>query len=136
MSNEIIIKPNGPLIARGNIRLQDNDGNLLAEGEEFFLCRCGHSGNKPFCDGSHKQAGFVDAAEIHDEKQEPAQGDEGLVITVRPGAMYIAKGPMTLADTGGQWHSSRNKAALCRCGQSNNKPFCDASHKTAWQDDD
>ena len=31
---------------------------IEAEGDELYLCRCGASSNKPFCDGSHKAAGF------------------------------------------------------------------------------
>ena len=34
------------------------DGNVLYEGERAALCRCGGSGNKPFCDGTHKKIGF------------------------------------------------------------------------------
>ena len=44
----------GPAAVRGDI---DVDG-FEAEGDELYLCRCGASANKPFCDGSHKDAGF------------------------------------------------------------------------------
>jgi CDGSH-type Zn-finger protein len=49
----------GPLIVRGNFRLVDQDGNEIDPGRNTIaLCRCGKSGIKPFCDGSHKRAGF------------------------------------------------------------------------------
>jgi CDGSH-type Zn-finger protein len=49
----------GPLIVRGDFRLLDQDGNAIDPGRETIaLCRCGKSGIKPFCDGSHKRAGF------------------------------------------------------------------------------
>jgi CDGSH-type Zn-finger protein len=49
----------GPLIVRGNFRLLDQDGNEIDPGRETIaLCRCGKSGIKPFCDGSHKRSGF------------------------------------------------------------------------------
>lgn len=49
----------GPLIVRGNFRLLDQDGGEIDPGRETIaLCRCGKSGIKPFCDGSHKRAGF------------------------------------------------------------------------------
>ena len=49
----------GPLIVRGNFRLVDQDGVEIDPGRRTIaLCRCGRSGIKPFCDGSHKRAGF------------------------------------------------------------------------------
>jgi CDGSH-type Zn-finger protein len=56
---KITVLDNGPLLVSGSISLTD------AESQEFntdqnpvALCRCGASGNKPFCDGSHGKAGF------------------------------------------------------------------------------
>jgi uncharacterized Fe-S cluster protein YjdI len=49
---------NGPLLVSGGVRILDADGTVLYEGEKAALCRCGGSGNKPFCDGTHKQIGF------------------------------------------------------------------------------
>lgn len=48
------VHPAGPYALRGALRLEGFDG----QGEELYLCRCGGSGNKPFCDGSHKTNGF------------------------------------------------------------------------------
>jgi CDGSH-type Zn-finger protein len=49
----------GPLIVRGEFRLVDQDGNDIDPGRDTIaLCRCGKSGIKPFCDGSHKRSGF------------------------------------------------------------------------------
>jgi CDGSH-type Zn-finger protein len=49
----------GPLIVRGDFRLVDTDGNEIDPGRRTVaLCRCGKSGIKPFCDGTHKRAGF------------------------------------------------------------------------------
>ena len=43
----------------GKIRLRDSEGREYdLEGEETWLCRCGNSKRKPFCDGSHRKAGF------------------------------------------------------------------------------
>ena len=50
----------GPLIVRGDFRLLDQDGGQIEPGRETIaLCRCGKSGIKPFCDGSHKRAGVL-----------------------------------------------------------------------------
>jgi CDGSH-type Zn-finger protein len=49
----------GPLLVRGNFTLVDTDGNEIDPGRKTVaLCRCGKSGIKPFCDGSHKRADF------------------------------------------------------------------------------
>ena len=54
---------NGPLLIEGSARVVDAEGNEydLAEQTTIFLCRCGGSGTKPFCDGSHETLKF-DAA--------------------------------------------------------------------------
>lgn len=129
MSNTVFIRANGPLIVRGKLRVEATDGQLLSEEGEVFLCRCGRSARKPFCDGAHKSCGFRDAGSFSDDKAEPLETDGGLVISLRENAMLIAKGPMTIQSEDDASITSRNKAAFCRCGESNNKPFCDASHK-------
>ncbi len=43
----------------GDFELVDQDGNPIAvERSTIFLCRCGRSTNKPFCDGTHSKIGF------------------------------------------------------------------------------
>ena len=51
-------RPNGPLYVRGQVRITGLGGRLIREDTRVALCRCGHSGNKPFCDGSHRRVGF------------------------------------------------------------------------------
>lgn len=50
--------PNGPLMVEGNLTIRAGSGRIAWQGEKAFLCRCGASKKKPFCDGSHKAAGF------------------------------------------------------------------------------
>jgi CDGSH-type Zn-finger protein len=53
----------GPLIVRGDFRLVDQDGVEIDPGRSTIaLCRCGKSGIKPFCDGTHKRTGFSAAS--------------------------------------------------------------------------
>lgn len=52
------VKRGGPLAVVGPVSVVDSDGNVLSTDDRTFLCRCGGSGNKPFCDGSHKQLSF------------------------------------------------------------------------------
>ena len=50
---------NGPLIVRGPVELLTQDGRRIEPGRKTIaLCRCGRSGTKPFCDGSHKAVSF------------------------------------------------------------------------------
>ena len=48
----------GPLRVRGNLEITSGTGRVVARVEQARLCRCGHSANKPFCDGSHSRVGF------------------------------------------------------------------------------
>lgn len=127
--NHIMIRPDGPLIARGEVEILDAEGKVLFSGDDVALCRCGASSNKPFCDGSHREINFSDKAEFVDQKMEPCEGSDKLVIQCRANAMLLAKGPMEIYSRDGNSKTTRNKAALCRCGSSENKPFCDARHK-------
>ncbi len=58
--SRILVRPNGPLRVYGACKLVDVEGNeyTVPEGESFALCRCGQSSRKPFCDGTHRSAGF------------------------------------------------------------------------------
>ncbi len=51
-------RPNGPLYVRGRVRILGPGGQLIRADTRLALCRCGHSGNKPFCDGTHRRVGF------------------------------------------------------------------------------
>jgi CDGSH-type Zn-finger protein/uncharacterized Fe-S cluster protein YjdI len=53
--------PNGPLRVVGNLEVVSGTGRTCNKVGETYLCRCGHSKNKPYCDGSHKAAGFTAA---------------------------------------------------------------------------
>jgi CDGSH-type Zn-finger protein/uncharacterized Fe-S cluster protein YjdI len=56
----LVITPqvNGPVHVEGNFELRDQDGQFISRGSDVWLCRCGGSGNKPFCDGTHRKKGF------------------------------------------------------------------------------
>ena len=69
---QITTRENGPLRVQGPVKLVDADGteyDLSERGETVMLCRCGGSTTKPFCDGTHSEAGF--------EAAERAVADEG-----------------------------------------------------------
>jgi Iron-binding zinc finger CDGSH type len=57
---EVQITANGPLYVRGDVVLTDEDDTRLAGDSRLALCRCGLSARKPFCDNSHRAAGWRD----------------------------------------------------------------------------
>lgn len=65
MSDGVAVRvtTNGPLTVKGPIRLVGSDGEAWADVPEgtVALCRCGRSKVRPFCDGSHREAGFDSA---------------------------------------------------------------------------
>jgi CDGSH-type Zn-finger protein len=179
------------------------DGPDLTPGGAYFLCRCGQSANKPFCDGSHARVGF-DGAETASRAPYVEQADSlaGPTLTLRDaealcgfarfcdragkvwntvsqaaspeqreaftfqvgqcpsgrlvavdgasgqaiepdlpasivlvedpqegvaGPLWVRGGIEIIGLDGTAWEV-RNRVTLCRCGASNNKPFCDGSH--------
>jgi CDGSH-type Zn-finger protein len=61
MADEVKIVPinNGPLKIEGVFKVMTPSGKeLMLKGNQAFLCRCGASENKPFCDGAHNKCGF------------------------------------------------------------------------------
>ena len=54
----IVVKKNGPILVHGNVRLEHPEGKIERKEKITAFCRCGASGNKPFCDGSHNRVGF------------------------------------------------------------------------------
>ncbi len=59
-ATKITIRSNGSIRVEGDFEIVDSEGGVfdLAGRTTIGLCRCGHSENKPFCDGSHRKAGF------------------------------------------------------------------------------
>lgn len=59
---QIKILKDGPLMVQGEVPLTDHEGKEVKPAKQpFFLCRCGGSTNKPFCDGTHSKIGFKGA---------------------------------------------------------------------------
>jgi uncharacterized Fe-S cluster protein YjdI len=55
----ITVSRDGPLLLRGRLRIVNEAGEAIATAEAAALCRCGATGNPPFCDGSHTRIGFA-----------------------------------------------------------------------------
>lgn len=214
---KITILLNGPYMVSGQVPLVEEDlvsdhvggasvayektKDFPAE-ESYALCRCGHSKNKPFCDGTHETVHFVgtevashapyeEQAQHYigkevdlldneslcavarfcdrgkgawekvlnptDEKMQqegiyeaclcpsgrltvvrkngekiepPLEAEIGVLID-KPKkhlAPYFVKGGIEIEGADGKTYEIRNRVTLCRCGESRNMPFCDATH--------
>jgi CDGSH-type Zn-finger protein len=189
---------NGPYLVTSVERLANSKGEPLPARPRMALCRCGGSGNKPFCDGTHARIGFssakspdrvadhrdaytredltvfdnrgicqhsglcsdalasvfrtnaepfidmseadqaaiidavrkcpsgalsyaIDSVEHRDQEREPT-------ITVSKDGPYRITGCIQIPDEPRAEGASTEHYALCRCGGSKNKPFCDGTH--------
>jgi CDGSH-type Zn-finger protein len=65
---KVTVRNDGPLRIEGEVSLLDHEGRAFGLGgrTSISLCRCGHSANKPFCDGAHGRAGFASVCEARE----------------------------------------------------------------------
>jgi len=124
----IVPMPDGPLYVRGCVQLRSADGKVIIEDMRMALCRCGRAHNKPFCDNSHRDAGFDDPGAVT-EGGAPAETNGGLSLTASANGPLLAQGPFVLRGAVGDGRYEGTDTELCRCGASRNKPFCDGTHE-------
>jgi hypothetical protein len=55
---ELRVMKDGPLVVKGNFIIRDSKGQEMRKMKMVSFCRCGHSGNMPFCDGTHRKISF------------------------------------------------------------------------------
>ena len=214
---KITVTENGPYVVTGGLPLTkqiietDAEGVSMSwrqdqtydAGESYWLCRCGQSGSKPFCDSTHEITAFdgtevasrepyIDQAEQYDGPEMVLTDAEALCAFARfcdadgqiwnvveqtddpakqaivtreagncPGGRLVAwsksplraiepdyepalgivedpqlgvsgpiwaRGGIPVIAADGTQYELRNRVALCRCGASGNKPFCDGTH--------
>lgn len=132
-TNTITIGPDGPLYVRGNIEIQNADGETLLEDTRVALCRCGESENKPLCDDTHKDVDFKAPAGFDESKLRPTTNDDAdhdkLVLRLMENGPILVEGEYEVLSLANQRVNSQKNVAMCRCGQSGHKPFCDGTHK-------
>jgi CDGSH-type Zn-finger protein len=119
------VEANGPYVVTGAF-------DLIApgaprDGASVVLCRCGHSSNKPYCDGTHVKTGFADAGSLP-AVAAPATAPDRLTIVPVPNGPLKCTGACTLSGAEGAVRETGD-VKLCRCGGSASKPFCDGSHR-------
>ncbi len=126
--NVVVIAGNGPLYARGNLEIDGAGDDMPGVSFRAALCRCGRSANKPFCDNSHEDAGFRERGAIGDKGQAlESEGGPLRIKRVMNGPLLVSGNLTILAGSGrAAWQGT--EAALCRCGGSQNAPFCDGTH--------
>jgi CDGSH-type Zn-finger protein/uncharacterized Fe-S cluster protein YjdI len=123
--NTVRVRENGPLAFHGALDIAGQPPAIRAT-----LCRCGASKNKPYCDGSHTEAGFVASGEAPaKESVALAQRDGPLKITPAANGPLMVEGAIEVVTGTGKTVNRTTKAAFCRCGHSANKPYCDGTHK-------
>jgi CDGSH-type Zn-finger protein/uncharacterized Fe-S cluster protein YjdI len=128
--NRITVANNGPLYISGDLKIADSDaypGTKLSAA----LCRCGKSKNKPFCDNSHESNGFVDRGAVGSAGDGLESEGGPLTVNKAPNGPLLVSGNFKILAGSGREAWCGTKAALCRCGHSKNKPFCDGAHKAA-----
>jgi CDGSH-type Zn-finger protein/uncharacterized Fe-S cluster protein YjdI len=129
--NVIVDAADGPLYMHGDIEIQTATGSLVAGDVRVALCRCGASANKPYCDNAHVEIGFKDDGEVSDLKIRPREEDAGpLIVKLLTDGPLLLSGPFELIAANLAACAVGGGAAMCRCGASSNKPFCDGTHKS------
>ncbi|VAW77851.1 hypothetical protein MNBD_GAMMA15-33 [hydrothermal vent metagenome] len=129
--NKVTVACNGPYFVSGQLNIDQAGEDMPGVKFRAALCRCGQSRNKPFCDNSHEGASFKDYGAIGETGSPTSEtGGELSIKSLKDGPL-ILEGNLTLTSGSGRTAWQGNKVALCRCGASNNKPFCDGSHKAA-----
>ncbi len=125
--NTLFVRENGPYAVRAALDVAGDTSHFRAT-----LCRCGQSKNKPYCDGSHATAKFRASGEPDTSAPDPLAVRDGRlsVVPVRNGPLRV-EGNVEICAGTGRTVARVTAARLCRCGQSNNKPFCDLSHVAA-----
>jgi len=122
--NTISVRENGPLAINAEIVLAG-----APIGTRATLCRCGESKNKPYCDGSHVAAAFAATGEPATKESMQLAGRDGpLEITPYPNGPLGVAGPAEIISGTGRTINRVERTALCRCGHSANKPYCDGAH--------
>ena len=129
--NTVVVTNNGPLHVRGDLDIQDVPNDMPGTKFRASLCRCGHSKNKPFCDNSHDEAGFVDHGAVGDTGDSLSEEGETLTIRRAPNGPLLVSGNLSIIAGSGRVAWQGTRTALCRCGHSKNKPFCDGAHTAA-----
>jgi CDGSH-type Zn-finger protein/uncharacterized Fe-S cluster protein YjdI len=125
-ANIVIVRENVPLAFHADLRINGQEVGFRAT-----LCRCGLSRNKPYCDNSHINGGFVATGEPASKESELKITDLTGPVDVKPvlNGPLMVTGKLEVESGTGRNVDRVEKTWFCRCGHSSKKPFCDGTHK-------
>lgn len=129
--NTLIVVYNGPYYVRGDLEIEGAADDMPGVKYRAALCRCGLSKNKPYCDNTHEAGKFQDYGAVGEQGEELVESGGKLSVSLMPDGPLIISGNLTMFAGSGRKAWQGTNVALCRCGASANKPFCDGSHTTA-----
>ena len=129
--NTISVIYHGPYYVRGDLDIEGATDDMPGVKYRAALCRCGLSKSKPFCDNSHEAARFQDYGAVGELGDGLAESGGKLSISAMADGPLIISGNVTIIVGSGRTAWQGTSVALCRCGASANKPFCDGSHTAA-----
>ncbi|MFO7890431.1 MAG: CDGSH iron-sulfur domain-containing protein [bacterium] len=129
--NAVRICRHGPLYLKGDLKLKNFDGSSILTDTRIALCRCGESRIMPICDKSHAFTGFRDKGTFARGKIQQNSDQGSLTVTLTKNGPLLLQGPVEILDPEGELCFKGKTVTLCRCGQSQNMPFCDGTHVKA-----
>lgn len=127
--NSVTVSYQGPYFVKGDLAIEHSGNDMPGTQFRTALCRCGLSKNKPFCDNSH-EGKFKDYGAVGETGESTKQTGGKLNIKPLQDGPLLLSGNVTIKASSGRIAWQGNNLALCRCGASKNKPFCDGTHKT------
>lgn len=122
--NEVLVTSGGPLKMTGNITLVDETGKVT-HANQLDFCRCGSTSNGPLCDNSHLDKEFLDNGAVSQASDcLPVKRPQTITVTCVKNGPLKFRGYLRIYNRKGQ-ECVTMQGALCRCGKSTKKPFCD-----------
>ena len=130
VANELLVENGGPLKMTGNITLIHEDGSVT-HANDLSLCRCGASNNKPICDDQHLEIEFFDSGKVQQLSDwMQVSRPQNITVTCIENGPLKFRGYLRIFNKKGQ-ECITMSGALCRCGKSSKKPFCDSAQGCA-----
>jgi CDGSH-type Zn-finger protein len=130
VANELLVTSGGPLKMSGNITLIHDDGGVT-HANSLSLCRCGASKSRPFCDGQHQEIEFMDGGAVTGLSDwMPVTRPQTVTVTCIKDGPLKFRGYLRIYNKKSQ-ECITMSGALCRCGKSSKKPFCDSKQGCA-----